>query len=112
MSRFQVDLLEAQRWSSWHNAVGKPWCNAIQARAQRDGLRIACRQSGSGPLYDDWRARDSGVNFWAVAALLKPDGSQYHRRLVQREEIQEEMLADWGETLAGARRRADPSGVE
>ena len=69
------------------------WFPSLVELAERDGLLVG----------RDWDDVGGGEFFPEVAVLLRPDGSSYR---FADGEVDQQMNADWGETLENARRRA------
>ena len=69
------------------------WFASLVELAERDGLLVG----------RDWDDVGGGEFFPEVVVLLRPDGSSYR---FADGEVDQQLNADWGETLENARRRA------
>jgi hypothetical protein len=95
----------------WREMVAEPWWEAMRARAARDGLAIGCFT-----ICNNLWTSVGLDNDLAVAELLKPAGTaapswnvdawRYPHATFSAQEVEQLMLADWGETLTSARTRS------
>jgi hypothetical protein len=93
--------LDTAEIAAWEAAVFTPWATGITQRAAADGLRVHTYVSTT-DLSSSW-----GDDLACTAYLVRPDGGEYPWTVTRESSTFEPaLLADWGDTLREARRRA------